>query len=742
MNLREQLVALLREKNYRPVDEIALAKQLGLTKKQRGSLNHEVRRLLASGEIQRVQGDRLKLAGSEEEGLTGTIFFKSQGNAVVRTVEGDTTGEGDVFIEAGDTDVALHGDRVSLRITSGSLRRRERGMAAHKGKVLRVLDRAKERLVGTMQKSGKSLVLIPDDPRFPPVRLKDPANTCKGPQPSVDDKIVVRLLPWTDRYEPLSGEVERKLGKQFEPAAELLGVYEKFSLERHFPAEVEREANTLPSRVRSSDLVGREDFRQVPTLTIDPDDAKDFDDALSIETLENGAVRIGVHIADVSSYVRPGTALDREAQRRGNSTYLVGTVVPMLPERLSNGLCSLVEAEDRLTLAVLLTFDKAGHLKNTEFARTVIRSRKRLSYRQALALMFESDFDKIRAMPALPAHQTGATGRPLSSLDDLELVDLQSWLRKLWAIAKKIRTERMAAGCLDLDMPETKIFVDKQGYSERLVKMEHDESHQLIEEYMLAANEAVARLTRSSRLASLYRVHDEPDFKKLNEYREFVATMGIQCGDLNRRTELVRMLGIAERHPQAYLLKSMLLRSMKKACYRATPDGHFGLNKKDYTHFTSPIRRYADLVVHRVLVYWLAKQSGTPNIVPPDRGLSQQLADHLSDTEVNSQEAERESFKIKLLEFFERELTKRPKTPFKAIITEVRQGGLFVELTESMTFGFLPMDALEDDYYVRSPAGNALVGRRTKRRYQVGDTIEVVIHKVDRYRRMIDFAPV
>ena len=352
----------------------------------------------------------------------------------------------------------------------------------------------------------------------------------------------------------------------------------------------------LPDRVHSRDTEGGAlDYRAIPVFTIDPDDAKDFDDALSIEQL-GGDTRVGIHIADVSSYVKPGTAIDREARERGNSTYLVGTVIPMLPEKLSNGLCSLVEAQDRLCKAVFLTFGPDIRIKQTDFANTVIRSRKRLTYKQAYALLFENSLEKIRALPVPPKHQTGSTGRALRDLNDWELSDLQSWIRSLWRIASALRMARMAHGSLDLDMPETKIFVDPQGYADRLERIEQDESHQLIEEFMLAANEAVARPDRGTHSACrrLYRVHDNPDAEKLNDYRQFVSTFGIKVGDLSRREEVVKLLAILKTHPQGYTLRTQFLRSLKKACYRATPDGHYGLHKKDYTHFTSPIRRYSD----------------------------------------------------------------------------------------------------------------------------------------------------
>jgi ribonuclease R len=443
--------------------------------------------------------------------------------------------------------------------------------------------------------------------------------------------------------------------------------------------------------------------------------------------------------------------------------------VPMLPEKLSNGLCSLVEAQDRLCKAVFLEFDAKGRLleKDTGYAATVIRSYKRLTYKQAYALLKIDDLEKIRALPLPPKHQTGSTGRALASLSDKELRALQDWIRQLWKLASRLRADRMHHGSLDLDMPETKVFVDAEGYADRLERIEHDESHQLIEEFMLAANEALARLTRREKLPSLYRVHDDPDPEKLDELRQQLATHGIRVSDLGERKELVRLLKLLNEHPQGYTLRTQLLRSLRKAAYRSTPDGHFGLNKKDYTHFTSPIRRYSDLVVHRVLEAYLIRQgslvvgahlgdeahkpiAGKAAVPAPSRkaklpytaAKAQEMGEHLSLTEINSAEAERESVKIKLLEFFERELSKKSPTKFEAVITEVRQNGFFIELTESMTFGFVPASLLQDDYYQTTPDGSAMIGRKTKKKFAAGARIHVTVAKVDRVKRFMDFRPV
>jgi len=760
--LNERLIELLHREDYKPLDDAGIARALGVDRKMRGALAHEIRLLSSAGRIDRVKGDRIALAApratsraASRGALVGRISFRQGGHALVtpdRKINQGGPAPDLIFIPAEDTGVAMHGDRVEVQVLarSGGGKIRGKGVFGgereQRGRVLSVVERARDTIVGELRKIRTAYYVAPDDPRFVhEISVPDPAQGRTRPMPAVGDKVVVRLKPWTVRHKAPEGEVVERLGKTFEPRAELLGVYRKFELDPNFPEAVLKEVAALPDAVAPAEIEGREDYRQKPVFTIDPDDAKDFDDALSIEPRAHGETRVGIHIADVSAYVRSGTALDREAQRRGNSTYLVGTVVPMLPEKLSNGLCSLVEAQDRLCKAVFLTFDRQGRIKETRFANTVIRSRKRLTYRQAYAFLFTDDLDRIRGLPLPARHQTGSTGRALNSLKDRELSELQSWIRTLWGIAKRLREARMAAGSLDLDMPETKIFVDEAGYADRIERIEHDESHQLIEEFMLAANEAVAHATRGSHLASLYRVHDKPDDDKLSELRDQLAIFQIKTGDLTRRSELVKLLETLRSHPQGYTLRTQVLRSLKKAVYRASPDGHYGLNKPDYTHFTSPIRRYSDLVVHRVFENLLPRHSGGAagrSKAAYSAAQMESLGEHLSLTETNSQEAERESQKIKLAEFFERELLKKDKIIFKAVITDVRGQGLFVELTESMTFGFVSLNAFSDDVYGVTPDGGALIGRRHKRRLTIGGKLEVVVSAVDRFKRQIDFKPV
>lgn len=796
MSLRDRLLAHLRAPDYSPANEAALARHLSLRPRQKASLAHELRLLLKAGEFVRTGSGRIaprakapatgrpadaralftpsrhrprqpapapaantpaghrKTARSKAAApaapklkaheLLGRIQFRAGGSAfVIRENVAGEAAEPALQIFPEDTGVALPGDRVLAREFPG---RKGRRRGEKIGGVVRVLERTRQEIVGNLHRRRRGYAVQPDDPRFSyEIAVEEPSRSGVHPVPREGDKVVVKLGEWRHRNDPLTGTITARLGRTHDPRAELLGILLKYDLRTEFPAEVEREAAALPDRVQPQDLAHRLDYRELPVFTIDPDDARDFDDALSYETLDGGEVRVGIHIADVSTYVHPGTALDREAQRRGNSTYLVGVVVPMLPEKLSNGLCSLVEGQDRLCKAVFLTFGKSGRIKHTAFANTVIRSRKRLTYKQAYALMFERSLARIRAMPVPPKHQTGSTGRPLSDLTDPELHELQNWIGALWKIARTLREDRMAHGSLDLDMPETKIFVDAKGYADRLEKIEQDESHQLIEEFMLAANEAVARLTRTHSLPSLYRVHDEPDPEKLEDYRGLLAASGIQVGDLNVRAELVRLLVKLRTHPQGHTLRTQLLRSLKKAVYRSKPDGHFGLHKRDYTHFTSPIRRYSDLVVHRVFDHHLSRKGAHPPTAGRGRGYDpanvDRLGEHLSLTEINSTEAERDSVKVMLLEFFERELERKPRTRFAAVVTDVRANGFFIELVESMTFGFVSTAVLPDDRYMLDQDGTSLLGRRHRKRYAPNDRFDVVVESVDRFKRLIDFRP-
>ncbi|MDR2980856.1 MAG: RNB domain-containing ribonuclease [Puniceicoccales bacterium] len=750
MSIEDQILALMGQPDYTPKTIEEIGRLIGNNKSTIRLVRKAMPRLLASGSVAKVKKNAFCLP-SDADLASGTIMFRQSGAAKLLP---DPTPEKPnpepINIRAEDTGIALHGDKVLVRIYEGYQRQprkprdRRPGDEWRNGRVIRILERAFDALPGTLRKTRLFWYILPDDPRIGrDIIVQDPAKSNIFPIPKEDDKVVVRIVEWKQRHLSPVGEIMEVLGKTHTPLAEYKAVLYKYKLSPDFPDAVNREAAAIPERVDPKEAKGRLDYRDIFTITIDPDDAKDFDDALSIETLPNGSVRVGIHIADVSNYVRPGSALDKEARQRGNSTYLVGTVIPMLPHALSSGLCSLVEAEDRLTKSVLITYDKSNRPVDTRFANTIIRSRKRLTYKQALSLLKWSDLDKIRALPAPPPHQTGYPGRPLADLNNTELKELQDAVRTFWKIAATLRRARMAKGSLDLDMPEVKIYCDADGYADRVVKNESDESHQLIEEFMLAANEAVARALFQAKLPNISRVHDEPAADRLGELRQELLNAGIRTGDLTKRPEVLKLLATLKETPDSYPLQIAFLRSMRQACYRASPDGHYGLAKKYYSHFTSPIRRYADLVEHRILDCYLQKVGDATaparKIPPPSIGELELVSQHLSRTERNSAEAERETVKIKLLELFERELEKPKKTAFDAIITEVRNHGLYVELTDSQAFGLVHISTLTDDLYHIDEAGTAIVGRKSKNTYKLGQHVNVNVDRVDRYKRQVDF---
>jgi ribonuclease R len=751
MDLRQKLLKLLGAKDYIPMRRMEIVSVLKLDQEETAQAHELLDQMLERGEIARLKKDRLCIP-EDADLVSGRMIFRQSGSALLVP---DANPAGEAYpVRAEDTAVAMHGDRVLARKVQES-RRPQRGRGGKPRptpapdekpnvRVIRILKRARETIPGTLEQGRHATYVIPDDPRIiQDILVPDPKNSGLRPIPKKGDKVVVKLLEWKQRHLNPEGEIIEVLGRTHEPDAEFKAILYKYDLYPQFPSAVEKQTENIPDTVQPGDIGNRQDCRDIFTFTIDPDDAKDFDDALSLQELDGGKTRIGVHIADVSAYVKPGSPLDLEAQERGNSTYLVGTVIPMLPHALSNGLCSLVEAEDRLTKSCFITFNNKFEVVDVEFANTVIRSDKRLTYKQAYAFMTQEDFATIRKTPLPPKHQTGSTGRSLDEVSDREMRTLKAHINQLWEIASQLRQRRFRKGSLDLDMTEVKIYVDEEGYADRIEKQYNDESHQLIEEFMLSANEQVARTMKKQNFPCIYRVHDEPEEEKLKELRETMLAFGVQCGNLSKPREMTALLKKLKDHPQGYTLKIHVLRSLKQAQYRASADGHYGLAKPDYTHFTSPIRRYSDLIVHRVFDSYLHKIGADSALENPDvrytQGKLESLADHICITERNSVDAERESVKTKLLEFYDRELQKEAKQHFKAIITDVKNHGLFVELTDSLAFGMVHISTLDDDFYHPNAEGTALVGRRKKRTYALGQHIMVQVERVDRFKRQIDF---
>lgn len=743
--LEENILSLLKSRSYAPSDLGQIAKMLKLERKDFPIFRKTIEQMVKSGDVAHVKGGRY--CATKDLGLvSGTIEFRQSGRASLTLENGET-----LTIRSEDTGVALNGDKVLARIFderfSSRRRRHEKQMPSSEryAKVIRIIERKTTKVIGTLMRSMNFWRVVPDDPKFfYDIIVSDPAKSTLNPPASEGDKVVVLLHDWTQKHINPSGDIIENLGKSHTPMSEYRAILTKYELETEFPDEVKEEVKSIPEVVSEKEIANRLDLREEFVITIDPSDARDFDDAVSFKRHKDGILEVGVHIADVSHYVRPNSPLDKEAQKRGNSTYLVGTVLPMLPFELSNGICSLVEGKDRLVKSVFLQFDVTGDCKNVRFANSVIRSAKRLSYEQAYAFLKENDLEKIKKVLPPQAYETGAVGRPLADFDDTFLQKLRTNIRQMWSLASALRKKRMRKGSLDLDMPETKIYCDEEGYATKIEKLSSDESHQLIEEFMLAANEAVARELFANHLPFISRVHDDPDVEKLAELRDYLDTFGIYCGDLTSRRELIKVLAQITNHPQSYILKSQFLKSLKRALYRASSDGHFGLNKHYYAHFTSPIRRYADFTVHRTMNFLMqrGKMQGAPKgkISILSQAQLDHISDHISKTEKNSAEAERESKKVKLLEYFERKIGS--KETFEAVITAMTSHGFFVELTESMAYGFVHMHSLRDDIYRLNSDGNALRGRRSGKVLKIGEKIKVQPESVDRFKRQIDFVKV
>jgi ribonuclease R len=481
----------------------------------------------------------------------------------------------------------------------------------------------------------------------------------------------------------------------------MLSVLRQYDLPLHFPRAVLHEAHAIGTTVKPNDEAGRVDCRRHPVVTIDPDDAKDFDDAICLERVSPEQWRLWVHIADVSHYVKPGTALDTEARKRGNSTYLVDRVIPMLPEALSNELCSLKPNVDRLTKCVEFLVSNDGRVLNAKFYSAVIHSQRRFTYGEVLEIL-----------------ERKPTSDPIEQM-----------LHQAHELAQRIRRLRFKAGSLDLDFPETKIRLDEQGRILRIEKTVNDVSHQLIEECMLLANEAVAGRLMGQHTPAVYRVHESPDERRLQEYRQDVLSQHIPCGNLGQPAEVQKLLHRLGTLPIGPALKIGFLKSLMRARYAVEPLGHYGLAKKKYTHFTSPIRRYADLMVHRAL---FDKAHASTSAL-------KETAEHISVTERNSADAERDSKDVKLFAFLKAQLQSGKPERYPALVTDVRNFGFFVDVTGLAMSGLVPCSTMEDDFYVFDEVRNQLVGRRTRRMIRLGDKLTVQVAKVDTFKKQVDF---
>jgi len=699
--LNERLVAdLLPLLEGEPLQAAGIARALRMNRDDLPLLDQTLSTLEREGRIVRVRRDHYILPESADL-FTGKLQIHAGGSGHVLA---DQEGGKDLFVSADNLGTALNGDRVVARlIHQPRFHGRPRRDGRQEGRIIRVVERAGTPVVGTLRKTNNFYHVVADDPRFP--------RTLYVPSPEgakLGEKVVARLDRWENSQENPEGRIVEVLGDANAPGVDMLSVIHKHGLPREFPAAVSIEAEKFGGAITPRDLEGREDLRDHSIITIDPDTARDFDDAIEVQPTDYGW-DVAVHIADVSHYVKPGTDLDKEARKRGNSVYLADRVIPMLPENLSNGLCSLRPDEDRLAFSVFAEINRDGSVRKVRFGRSVIRSSARLTYRQALAMLESKPTDEVSRR-----------------------------VHAAWDCSSVLRKRRFAAGALDLEMPEVKVWLDDEGHPVKLELVENDISHQLIEELMLLANEQVARHLKRKRQPNIYRIHENPEPDKLDEYRELAASYGVKAGDLSNRAELQKLLDGLKGKPYAGALKIGLLKSLKRARYSPDPIGHFGLSKADYSHFTSPIRRYADLLTHRALGRDLdPKQQG------PSSGDLATVSEHLSTTERTAADAEKESVRLKKLEYFGKlaeAATHGGVAPsFDAKVIEARNYGLLVELPEAMMTGLVPVSSMDDDFYIFDATRSRLIGKHSRKILKAGDELRVQVARVDPFKQQIDF---
>ena len=677
-------------------------RHLDLAKEARHELKGLLRQLIADGELVKIRGARVGLP-SRMNLVVGRLNCNPAGFGFVVPEAGHGRRD-DLYVSAMNMKEALHGDRVVARLERMTPKGPE-------GRIIRVLERGLQRMVGRYEEDGRfGGHVVPFDKRVLHELFIPPADS-GGARPGQMVAAEITRPPTATRNP--SGRVLQVLGRLEDPGVDLKVVMAKYELPDAFPAEVEAEAGRVAREVRPEDTQGRTDFRGWTTVTIDPETARDHDDAVAIERAPNGHWRLAVHIADVAQYVRPGTALDQEAYLRGTSVYFPDRVVPMLPHALSSHICSLVEGQDRLTQGVVLELDPRGRVRKAEFHDGIIRSAARLSYQQVQAIV-DGDAELRRRYAPL--------GKALEDMDEL---------------AKLMRARRYERGSLDFDLPEPKLVLGASGEMTGIVAAERLDSMRLIEEFMLAANEAVAERLARAGTPALFRIHEQPDPERVKEFAELVASFGYRVPahlEAIRPQDFQLILRQIDGKPEERLVSYLLLRTMKLARYHEENLGHFGLATEMYAHFTSPIRRYPDLVVHRALrALRRGRREGAAEELPAQLA---EMGRHLSEMERRAAEAERELVEWKKVRFMADKLGE----VYRGYVTGVQSFGLFVELEEIFVQGLVHVSSMTDDYYRFDERVHALKGENTRQVYRLGDEVEVQVVRVDLERRQVDFA--
>lgn len=608
--------------------------------------------------------------------------------------------EEDFEIQTEELNTALNRDLVEIEDLN------KEAFGRKQARVTKILKRKKDAFVGTIEEDGGNFFLVPDDTRMYRDILipKESLNGAKA-----KEKAFVSLVSWQDPLKSPLGKVERVIGQAGEHDVEMRSIVYESGFEIDFPKEVEAEANAWKERYEKEDkLKDRKDFRETTTFTIDPADAKDFDDAISLKEMPNGDYEIGVHIADVSHFVEEGTELDKEARHRGTSIYLVDRTIPMLPEVLSNDLCSLNPNEPKYAFSAVFVMSKDGVVKERWFGRTLIESDKRFTYEEAQEILDRGE---------------GIFYKELKTLDTL---------------AKKLRVEKFKKGAIDFETDEVKFVLDDKGYPIKVYKKERKDTHKLVEDFMLLANREVASFMHASgngsRAAFVYRIHDAPDREKILNLAGFVKALGFELKNKDGETtslDIAKMIRSVEGTSAETLIKTAAVRSMSKAIYSTSNIGHFGLAFDYYTHFTSPIRRYPDLMVHRLIERFLKKGK-----IEQDEMIKyQKLCDDSSERELEAAEAERNSIKYKQVEYMQDKVGQ----VFDATISGVSEWGVYVEEVNTKAEGLVKLRDMNDDFYELNQKLYAIVGQKTGKKYSLGDKVKAKLTASDPERKTLDF---
>ena len=704
MNLKEKILLFMQESAYKPLNAEDLALEMEIRGKELIEFWRALEELEHDAKIFKTRYDKYGIP-EKMSLVVGRLSLSSKGFGFVIPENPLTEDESDLYIAQDDLKTAMHNDVVIARVNRQNLAGRSR-----EGEIVRIVNRANKKIIGTFDASKNFGFVIPDDKRIGQDIFVARENFNKA---KVGAKVVVEIINWPDKQRSAEGKIVEVLGYKGDVGIEILSIIKKHDLAMEFPAEVEQEANKVPEQVLVDESENRRDLRDKIIVTIDGDDAKDLDDAINIERLANGNFLLGVHIADVSYYVRENTPLDKEARERGTSVYLVDRVLPMLPRRLSNGICSLNAGEDRLAMSIEMEIDYRGKVLKYEIFPSIIKVHTRLTYNIVRQILVDND-EALRQ----------------------EHAKLMEPLENMERLCHILRNHRMQRGAVDFDFPEIKVKLDDTGKPIELVKRVRSLSESIIEEFMLIANETIAQHMHKIKMPFVFRVHEQPEQGKIDKLNNLLHNFGqnIPKSDEIRPKELQNILKKVAGKPEERIISTVMLRSLKQARYEAENIGHFGLAATYYTHFTSPIRRYPDLIVHRLLRETFRTGDISEKRKQKLTAILPEIALHASQRERAAAEAERETVDLKKVEY----MTQFIGQHFMGIINGVTAFGIFVEL-ESGVEGLVRVSSMQNDYYVYVEEQYALIGEHTKKVYRLGDQVEIIVANANIEERNIDF---